>query len=504
MLRQKALHKSELNMKISTIMLISPPMTILRGSLKSCPVPLGIAYLGAVLLKEGYAVQLLDAAIEDVKHEELVDASHFRYGLSLAELEKRIRQFSPQVVGITSLFSKQFKNVLLISRLVKNIDKKIVTVVGGEHPSATVPACMQEENIDFVVVGEGEQSFLQLLAELQEENDFSKIDGLAFRKNGKIVVNEKTEFIENLDKLPFPARHLLPVEKYFNTSTPQSLTFQHKRHTSLSTSRGCSCKCVFCATTRFWGNRWRPRSPENVLLEIEELVNRFNVKELHFIDDNLTLDKQRAMRIFQGMIDRKFKLKWAAPNGLAIWTLDEELIKKMAESGCYSVSVGIESGNHDVLRKIIKKPLDLRMVKPTVKLLQRHGILVNGFFVIGFPGETKEQIKQTLKFAAELDLDGVAIMIASPLPGTELYQICKEKKLFRQGFDESAIDYYVGNIETAEFKPKELETMLGKYTLKYNLSLATRHPLRFLKRFSKLLIRHPLIMSRYVFFLLQR
>ncbi len=491
-------------MKISKVMLISPPMTLLNGLFKNCTVPLGIAYLGAVLEGEGYEVKLLDAVVEDINHEEPVDQEHIRYGLSFEEIEKRIRDFSPDVVGITCLFSLQYRNVLLLTKLVKGIDKKIITVVGGEHPSALPVACMQDKNTDFIVIGEGEHSFLHLLKEVQGGKNFFKIDGLAFRKNGKTVVNPKTKFIENLDALPFPARHLLPMEKYFSISLPQSLTYQDKRHACLTTSRGCSGKCVFCATTKFWGNRFRPRSPENVLQEIQHLVEDYGVKELHFIDDNLTLDKERAMKIFQGMIDRKFNLKWCVPQGLAIWTLDEELIKKMQESGCYLVDLGVESGNQDVLWKIIKKPINLKRVKGLVKTFKKHGMLVKACFVIGLPGETKEQIRQTFDFADELDLDGVSIAIATPLPGTELFRICKEKKLFRCGFDENAIEYYVGNIETDEFKPEELQSMLSHYMLKYNLGLLLKHPLRFFKRFSKLLFRHPAMLIKYIFFLLKR
>ncbi len=490
--------------KIERIMLISPPGISLKGSFKYCTVPLGLACLGAMVEKAGYNTKLLDAVVEDITHEENVDGKRVRYGLSFEEIEKRIRKFNPCVLGITCLFSFQFENVLKIAEIAKKISPKIVVVVGGEHAGALPKEFAEEKNIDFVILGEGEISFINMLNELQGERNFSKVDGLAYIKNGKIKINPKMKFIENLDDFPLPARHLLPMEKYFEIALPHGLSYTQKRNTAVMTSRGCPGKCVFCASTHFWGMRFRARSPKNVLDELEQLVKKYGVKEVSFIDDNLTADKERAMKIFQGMIDRKFNLSWCAPNGIALWTLDESLIKKMKESGCYMVDLAIESGNQEVLNKIIKKPVNLDKVREVVALLKKHGILAKALFVIGFPGETKVQIQDTFNFAKELDLDGIGIAIATPLPGSELYDICKKKGFLRKGFDKRAIEFYVGNIVTDEFTPKELESMLSSYMLSYNLSLAFRHPTRFFKRFSALMFGHPKMMAGYLVFLLKR
>jgi len=203
------------------------------------------------------------------------------------------------------------------------------------------------------------------------------------------------------------------------------------------------------------GRHWRPRSPDNVIDEIEHLVKDYGVKEIHFEDDNLTFDRERARLIFQGIIERGLDITWTTPNGVAVWKLDDELLKLMKKSGCYQINLGIESGNEQVLRKIIRKPFKLEKVRDIVEKIRENGIWAHGFFILGMPGETKQTITDTIIFATSLNLDSASFFIATPYPGTELYDICKENG-YIQDYDMRDLRVQSSMISTKEFTSDEL------------------------------------------------
>lgn len=494
---------TNLKKDIKKVLLIFPHRISIKGFKEDLAPPLGIAYIAAFLEKAGYNVKILDVEAEDFYHREEVGGEYIQIGLSYEEIEKRIRTFSPDVVGVSCLLSTQFDSTYKICKLTKKINKNIVTIVGGEHPSSLPEESLQKNYIDFVIIGEGEYSTLSLLEAIKEGKGMSQIDGIGFKKGENIVIKPKTKFIENLDELPLPARHLLPMETYFKINMPQSSTSLKSPNTSIMTSRGCTANCIFCATTRFWGNKHRTRSIEKVLGEMEYLKKEYGIKELQFIDDNLTLNKEWAIKLFNGMIERKLNLLWTTPQGIALWSLDEELLKKMKESGCYDITLTIESGDSKVLNQIIRKPLKLEKIEPLVKAARKLGLIIKGYFIIGFPGETKEQMQKTLDFAKKLKLDAAGIFIATPLPGTDLYRICKEKDYLIEDFDFKKINYAKGNIQTPDFTPKEVEQMVSKSILSINLGLLIRNPIRFFKKYFVLSISNPKILLNYVRFLIK-
>ena len=490
--------------KINKILLISPHNIITKGYREDLVPPLGLAYLAAILEQEQYEVKVLDLAAEDFYHREEMENGCIVVGLSYEETKNRIRDFKPDMVGVSCLFSTQFNDMLKLCELAKRLDKKIVTVVGGAHPSALPEQSLKNPYVNFVCIGESEYTLRLVIESLNGDGDVSHIDGLGYKINGKILVNPKTRFIEDLDSLPFPARHLLPMETYFKVNIPHAGTSLKSPNTSIMTSRGCTANCAFCATTRFWGRRFRTRSPENVLHEMESLIKAYGIKELSLIDDNFTLDKERAFKILQGMIDHRLNLVWNTPNGLAAWVLDEELLSKMKEAGCYEVTFAIESGDQEVLNKIIKKPLKLDRVERLVRHGKKIGLIVHGYFVIGFPGETKELMQKTIDFAKRLKFDVAGIFIATPLPGTELYGICKEKGYLKPGFTFEKMHYGKGNIVTSEFTPEEVEKIASKAIIEINMSLLFRNPLKFFRKYSKHLFSNPGELIRYFFMLLRQ
>ncbi|UCD85561.1 MAG: cobalamin-dependent protein, partial [Deltaproteobacteria bacterium] len=313
--------------KIKKILLIFPPSTEITGGLRTCAPPLGIAYLGAVL-RDKYQVKLLDATAEGYENVEDLGTGLVKYGLSYHEIKNRIFDFSPDLVGITCLYSTQYPFVRKICQFIKKDNPDIITVIGGYHPTFLVRECLEKEgSIDFIVLYEGEHTLQNLLRQIEIGRELAEVKGIAFRQGDKLHINPKTNYIKDLDELPFPARDLLPMEKYFSINMPMCITSKHRRCTSILTSRGCTARCIFCPSPNFWGHHYRARSAENVLMEMEYLINNYQIREIQFHDDNLVLDKKRATEIFQGMIDRKLKLKWNTPNGIAIWKLDEQLLK---------------------------------------------------------------------------------------------------------------------------------------------------------------------------------
>jgi anaerobic magnesium-protoporphyrin IX monomethyl ester cyclase len=409
---------------IEKILLIFPPSTEATGHPHECTHPMGIAYLGAVIKKD-YEVKLLDATAEGHRTIENLGNGLLRYGLSDGEIKKRITDYSPRIVGVTCLYSSQMPFVRKICQIAKGFNPNIVTIIGGTHPSFLPREVLREKSIDFIILGEGEDTLPSLIKQLGGGKDFSDLDGIAFRKNGKVHINPKKKYIEDLDRLPFPARELLPLNKYVKINLPMSVTSKSRHWAPIITSRGCSAKCIFCSSANFWGNRYRVRSSENVLNEIEMLVKEYRIKEIQFCDDNLILNKERAMDIFQGIIDRKLKIFWNTPNGIALWRLDEKLLKLMKASGCYELTLAVESGDQEVLSKIIKKPLNLDRLESLTENIRKLKIRTQSYFIVGFPGERKEQIHRTFSFARKLKLNSAAFFIANPLPGTKLYEICK-------------------------------------------------------------------------------
>jgi len=271
-----------------------------------------------------------------------------------------------------------------------------------------------------------------------------------------------------------------------------SFTCKSRYWAPVITSRGCPAKCIFCSSANFWGNRYRARSAENALDEIELLVKEYRIREIQFCDDNLIFDKERAKEIFQGIIDRRLNIFWNTPNGIALWRLDEELLELMKASGCYELTLAIESGDQEVLSKIIKKPLNLGRVESLTRSIQRLKIRTHSFFIVGFPGETKEQIHRTFSFAKKLRLTSAWFFIANPLPGSQLYEICKQKDYLKDDFNFETKNYTQSNYETPEFTSRELENIREKEAFIFNMSVLFRNPIFFIQRYLLFLITNPL------------
>ncbi len=467
--------------KIERVFLLFPPVRLCRETMKVASSPLGVGYIAAYI-RDDVEVQIMDAAAES-GHEHYMDEEFVWFGSPLSEIRERIEKFKPDIVGMTCIFSSVFPVIREVCREVKRIDPEILTITGGSYPHFMAEHCLSSEpSLDMVALGEGEQAMRDLINHLRKGKSIGDIDGLAFKEDGRVVVNPRTKWIENLDDIPFPARDLLPMDLYRKIGVPHSLSTASSNFAPIISSRGCPARCIYCSSTSFWGNKPRFRSPDNVLDEIGELIEKWGIEEIQFEDDNMTADRKRAKKIFRGIRERGYKIKFNYPNGVAMWTLDEEMIDLMEEAGCYEMTLAYESGCQKVLREIVKKPVNLERAAEITKYIHKKKIRTDAFYIIGFPGETLEQIQETIDFAHRMKTDIAYFFVANPLPGTELYRIAKEKNMLMDGFDFENLSYSHSAYHDGVFGEGVLEKKAGRAFVKYSLLSFLRKPHVFLKR----------------------
>lgn len=441
------------------IALIEPP--IVRASDETegieCEVPLALTTLAATLIEKGHEVIIIDAFGDGYYQRETRGADSVYVGMKFEEILKHVKAFEAEAVGISSLFFFNIPVVVELAKFLKNNYPEAHVILGGTAPTMLHEKLMREKEIDFIMLREADYSLPALLDNI---NDPASVPGVVWRDGSGVRVNGYAPLPADLDTLPFPARSLVSLDTYVKIGRPFGYVKERKRFTTILTSRGCPFSCSFCSAVMTHGRGFRCRSPESVLSEIDELVNKYGITELHIVDENFTLNRKRAMKIMDGLIERGYNkfLSWTCPNGLFIKSLDEEMIDKMQESNCHSVALAVESGDPEVSRNLVKKRVDHAHVERMVKHFKVHtDILLCGYFIIGFPGETKEQICKTLRFANKLRLDNVTVSMLMPYPFTEVYEKAK-----REGWLVSNGDGYDGLlpkhgvIKTREFDPSWL------------------------------------------------
>ena len=453
--------------------------------------PISLASVAAVLEKK-HKVCIIDAPTEGWKNLLEMDETKYRVGLSAATIGERIGQWNPDVVVVEIPFSGWSKTAFEVASTAKTVNKNIMVVLIGQHPSARPQDCLLNPDVDFVVVGEPENTVSELVDALEVgKQDFKGIDGLGFRMNGEPVLTSKRAVIEDLDSLPFPARHLLPMKVYYEAVKENPLRGEiRKPWTIVITSRGCPYNCVFCSNCVVWGKRWRARSPKNVVDELEHVVKTFGVKQIDFSDDNMTLDKKRMAEICDLIVQRDLRIEWFTPNGIRADTLDEPLLRKMKNAGCKKILIAPESGVQRVVYDVIGKDLDLRKVEEAVVACKKVGIKVGCFFVMGLIGETKADIEETIRFAYKLKrlgADSFIFSIAMPLYGTAFYEQAKDGGFLREGFCDYALAATEPLVETPEFSADDLRELCARANLvnptftRYKILRAIRNPRKTVK-----------------------
>lgn len=371
--------------------------------------PLGLGYLASVLRERGFKVRIIDDLVEK---------------LSLDELFNRLKK--ALIVGITST-TPTFNSALKYARMIKSRLPNAFVILGGVHVTFKPYDAIRNDFVDAVCVGEGEYTLAEVAERIEEEKSLDGVRGLIWKENDTIIDNGTREPIEDLDSLPFPAYDLMPIEKY--------TVLGHKlQHFPMITSRGCPFACRYCSSSLFMGKRFRARSAENVVDEMEWLVEEFDARHIAFSDDTFTLNKKRVIEICDEIKRRGVNVDWSCSS--RVDTINEELLKKMKEAGCSAIYYGVESASPDVL-EYYRKKIDLSKVKKVIEITKRVGIATICSFIIGAPYERKEDMKKTLKFALKLDPDYAQFSILTPYPGTEIYEEVKQKGLLlNKNFDE--------------------------------------------------------------------
>lgn len=466
------------------ILLINPPWSrILGGSLEASP--LGLCYIAAVLEEHGYDVsiynadyksglQLTSTADMTGKYEEylrvLKDINHPLWG----EVGAAISKQSPDLVGI-SVMTAMYGSALNVSKLVKSFNPTLPVVWGGIHPTILPDETIKNKDVDIIVRGEGEYTFLELIKNLE---NLDEVLGISYKKNGKIIHNKNRPLVGNLDELPFPARHLiLEKEKYH----PETFG-------NIFSTRGCPYNCIFCASHNIWGKTVRYRSPKNIVDEIKEIKKEFKTDQFRFEDDCFTLNKKFVEGVCDLLMKEKLRIKWTTETRANLVT--DELIKKMKYAGCEDITIGVESGDEGTLKKM-KKGITLEQIRNANKIIKENKMKFSAFFMIGFPWETKKEINRTISLMKELDPRMAVLSVATPYPGSELYEICKSEGLISIDIEWSTFfhqspDMYLTKNLTKEETSKliaEAEKLFEEHNTKKWRAILLSEPLYIIRRF---------------------
>ncbi len=409
------------------ILLINPPRQYFTGSPRfKMDFPIGLLYIASAI-RDICRVQILDCLITEATVTRY--PKRIVYGTPVDVIAEHIRSFIPDVIGITVPFSTQFNIALSMINLCKNTSPLARIVIGGPDVSVRSDTYLQSSTVDFCIIGEGEKAFRELIVSLDSGKDYTTIPGLSFNKNGRVIHNPSKQ-IEAMDELPLPAYDLIDIRKYHDSKyLYRSRSDLNRKAMSIITSRGCPFDCVFCSIHLHMGKKYRCHSPSHIVRHMEYLYTTYGIKHFHFEDDNLTLIRSRFNALLDLFIDRNLPFAWDTPNGVRFDTLDLKLITKMKKAGCHRLSIGIESGNPAILNHIIRKNIDFSRILPTINMCRSVNIKVSAFYVIGFPKETLNDMKETIDFAIRLFRDyqvDPCLLIATPLYGTDLYKECVE------------------------------------------------------------------------------
>ena len=396
-------------MNIKKIMLIRPGR-YLPFAEKRFSQPLGLLYLISILRQKfptQFEIELIDQAL---------------YNLNFEQMKDKIKRFNPDLIGFSCL-SVENNEMFKLSRIVKTLNPNCLMVLGGPHATFFYDYVLEKSKIDIVVIGEGEATFLELILRLQKDEPIDNIKGIAFKKNGSIVITPPRESIENLDRLPFPAWDIIDFKRYSKVP-PGSGYYSSIPWAVIYTSRGCPFRCAYCHNNIF-EKRTRFRSPENVIAEIELLTQKYGIKEIQIIDDIFNIDLIRAKRICDLIVKKGIKIKIAFPNGLRGDVMDRELIHKLKQAGCYSISYAVETASLR-LQKLINKNLNLEKLRQVINWTNEEKIVTQGFFMLGFPSETQEEIEKTIKWARDSNFIYAAFSSTVIYPRTQLMEIAKK------------------------------------------------------------------------------
>lgn len=424
---------------------------------------LGIPYLMSSLKAAGY---------DDI------EALNF-FNLSWDETKdltiKKLDEFKPDVVLI-SCFTINRISGIKTAILAKERDPSVKIVMGGMHPSFLYNQLLTNYPIDAVCIGEGEETIVELINAYKSGGSLDGIKGLAFRKDGRVVMNGRRNFIANIDTIPFPAHYIYADD------------IRKNKRANIITSRGCPYGCQFCSTTEFWGRSWRARSPKNVVDEIEMLIREYGINYISFQDDEFTLQRRRTIELCQEMLDRGINIGWSCST--RVNTIDREQLEWMTKSGCNLIALGIESGSPKILKTIGKK-ITVEQIVTAYNLLDEFGLSRGVYMMVGNPGEDKETVRETIELIKRLGLDVPSVAVAEVYPGTQLAEIAKKNGFMTDDYwlTENPPPFYTVEHSAEKLQWWAFQIVLSSKRFQGNIK-ALRHVIWFISTKRKKLSRY--------------
>lgn len=384
------------NMRISLI-----NTQILEGN--NIVPPLGLLYIAAVLEKNGHIIQVFDV---DPEVYDLIDD---------------IKNFKPDMIGL-SFLTPAYRKALNLTKKLKEKIPNVIYVCGGVHPTIQPIETLNDFGVDFIVVGEGEDTIVELCEKLEKKESVDTVKGIIYKNNGQIINTGRRELIKNLDLLPFPARHLLNSEVYL---TPPGIIrgYATERLTSIVASRGCPFNCIYCGSHNLFGRKIRRRTVDNVIAEIEHLIQNYKIKGLYFCDDLFTNDHKWVREFCQKLKEKNIKIVWACQS--RVDTITEELMRELKSAGCVQIDFGVENGSDKIL-KVLNKATNVAAIKKAFQMAKKAKIRTCATFMIGNPSETLEDVLETFEVAKEISADYTVFYYTTPYPGTKLYEMAKK------------------------------------------------------------------------------
>lgn len=402
--------------------------------------PLGIMSIAAYIRKHtAHQVEILDCQVEELTYE---------------QVEKEIGRRSPDILGITAM-TFTLMDVIKTAKIAKKVNPAVKVVLGGPHVNIYPEETLRTKEIDFLIMGEGEESFRDLVENINALDYYKKIKGLVFRENDQVINNGVAPLISSLDDLPFSARDLTPFKRYF------SVLAENPPITTMFTSRGCPYKCLFCDRPHL-GKNFRAHSAEYVVLEMEK-CKKMGINEIMIYDDTFTVDRQRVVDICKKIIDNELNIVWDVR--ARVNTVDEKLLNLMARAGCKRIHYGVESGTQKILN-VLRKGITLEMVEKAFALSKKVGIQTLGYFIIGSPEETRADIQKTIKFIKKISPDYIHVSIMTPFPATDLYSRALKEGVVKSDvwreFSKNPRTDFVAPIWDKELSREELLGLLTK------------------------------------------
>lgn len=422
--------------------------------------PLGLLAIGSVLKRAGHQVKILDLRISNSPDEELSSV---------------MKSFNPQVVGI-GVMTIECKYGFIDAAKVKELNPGVTIIFGGPHCSHEPRFILNDPNVDLMVSGEGDLTITELIDALEQGRDIENIAGIAYKKNGSYIRTADRPVIRDLDKFD-QEYDLINLGRYFNFQSSMDFfpVFRNKRFLPLVTSRGCPFKCTYCHD--IFDKSIQYRSPKAVVDEIEYLINKYGVREFHIVDDVFNVNMKRAKIVLDAIIQKNLNIHISFPNGLRADFFDDELIDKMQRAGVYRMALGIESGSQRI-QDMIQKDLDINIIYGVVEKLTRARMSVHGFFMLGFPSETRKEMEATIDFACDLGLTTANFSLVIPNPGTDLRQTFIESRESNfEDFSEYTFD--AASCNASEVEGDDLIKLKQEANRKFYLSLQRfKHVLR--------------------------